>query len=330
MMKRILRGLSLLLCAALLCVPALAAETERDPAADRLGPVAVWGTVTRLEGGGLLVKNDSDGLSEVILHGESILFLDAVSGDPVDIDTLEDGDAIYAWVGPAMTMSLPPQATALLILTNIPADYAVPQFYEIVSVAPQAMPAIEPPPALTYTEVTAAGGKVLKITDQATLLPYLTKNIVRLEDLIPGTRILVWSDSDGAPAKVLVFPYEYRGYVNFFEDGTVTLNGAALSQKAKVTAEGETLLPIRAVAEALGMKVHWDADKGAVVSYSETLAPEGWTADALLTAMPGGAVYGYESDGTAYEAGGTCVIEDGVTYLSQSAVLNLLDLYPAL
>ena len=110
----------------------------------------------------------------------------------------------------------------------------------------------------------------------------------------------------------------------------MTLNGAALSQKAKVTAEGETLLPIRAVAEALGMKVHWDADKGAVVSYSETLAPEGWTADALLTAMPGGAVYGYESDGTAYEAGGTCVIEDGVTYLSQSAVLNLLALYPAL
>ena len=178
--------------------------------------------------------------------------------------------------------------------------------------------------------VTLDTGKVLKITDQATLLPYLTKNIVRLEDLRPGTRILVWSDSDGAPAKVLVFPYEYRGYVNFFEDGTVTLNGAALSQKAKVTAEGETLLPIRAVAEALGMKVHWDADKGAVVSYSETLAPEGWTADALLTAMPGGAVYGYESDGTAYEAGGTCVIEDGVTYLSQSAVLNLLDLYPAL
>lgn len=257
-MKRILRGLSLLLCAALLCVPAMAAETESDPAAGRLGPVAVWGTVTRLEGGGLLVKNDGEGLSEVILHGESILCLDAVSGEAVDIGTLEDGDTIYAWVGPAMTMSLPPQATALLILTNIPADYAVPQFYEIVSVAHQAMPAIEPPPALTYTEVTAAGGKVLTITDQATLLPYLTKNIVRLEDLRPGTRILVWSDSDGEPAKVLVFPYEYRGYVNFFEGGTVTLNGAALGQKAKVTAEGETLLPIRAVAEALGV---WGLDR---------------------------------------------------------------------
>ena len=328
MMKQILRGLSLLLCAALLCVPALAA-TEENPADGRQGPVAVWGTVTRLENDGLLVKNDGEGLSEVVLYGEDVPCLDAVSGDPVDLGSLKDGDLIYAWVGPAMTLSLPPQATALLILTNIPADYAVPQFYEIVSVTPQAMIAIYPPPALTWTEVTAAGGTVLTITDQAELTPYRTKNIVRLEDLIPGTRILVWSDGEGNPAKVLVFPYDYLGYVHCFEDGTVTLNGAALSQKAKVTDQGETLLPVRAVAEALGMQVHWDGEQGAVVSYSEELAPEGWTAQALLTARPGGAVYGYEADGTAWEAGGTCLIENGVTYLSEAVLLNLLDLYPA-
>ena len=61
-----------------------------------------------------------------------------------------------------------------------------------------------------------------------------------------------------------MFPYQYKGYVNCFEVGTVTLNGAALAQKAKVTSEGETLLPVRAVAEALGMNVRWDAAKGAV------------------------------------------------------------------
>lgn len=330
MMKRFLRGLSLLLCAALLCVPAFAAETEESPAADRQGPVQVWGTVTHLENGGLLVENSSDGLNQVVLQGESIPCLDAVTGDPVDIDTIQDGDMIYAWVSPVMTMSLPPQATAQLILTNIPADYAVPQFYEIVSVAPQAMIAIYPAPAMTWTEVTAAGGKVLKITDEAKLMPYLTKNAVRLEDLVPGTQMLVWSDSQGTPTKVLVFPYQYLGYVSCEEDGTVLVNGSVLNQKAKVTAEGETLLPIRAVAEALGMKVHWDAEKGAVVSYSEELAPEGWAADALLSAVPGGAVYGYEADGTAWEAGGTCVKENGVTYLSASALYQLLDLFPAI
>ena len=77
------------------------------------------------------------------------------------------------------------------------------------------------------------------------------------------------------------------------------------------------------------MNVRWDAAKGAVVTYSEELAPENWASEALLSAVPGGAVYGYEADGTSFEAGGTCVIENGVTYLSETVLLNLLDLYLA-
>lgn len=331
MKKRILQCLSLILCAAMLAIPAAAAETADEEAPARLGPAAYWGTVTWMdEDTFLLDSGKEDGLGDaVVVHVGDAPYLDAVTGNTLNLETLEDGDAVYAWVGPAMALSLPPQSTASLIVGNIPADYAVPQFYEIVSVAPQAVIAIDPPPAMTWTEVTAAGGKVLTITDQAELTPYRTKNIVRLEDLIPGTQILVWSDQAGTPTKVLVFPYDYLGYVNCFEDGTVTLNGAALSQKAKVTESGEILLPVRAVAEALGMQVRWDDEKGAVVTYSEELAPEGWTAQALLSAVPGGTVYGYEADGSAWEAGGTCIIENGVTYLSQAVLLHLLDLYPA-
>ena len=128
MKKRILQCLPLIPCASLLTIPAAAAETSDDEAAARPGPVQVWGTLTWLDGGGLLVQNSSESAaySEVILHGESIICLDAVTGDPMDIQDLEDGDTIYAWVGPAMTMSLPPHATAILILGNIPPDYAVP------------------------------------------------------------------------------------------------------------------------------------------------------------------------------------------------------------
>ena len=152
-MKKILpRILALILCAAFLGVPAYAAG-ESEETAGSLGPVMIWGTLTHMDDGGLLVANSQEGAaySEVVLHGESIICLDAVTGDPMDIQDLKDGDTIYAWVGPAMTMSLPPQATAILILGNIPADYAVPQFYEIVSVTPQAMAAIYPTPALTWT-----------------------------------------------------------------------------------------------------------------------------------------------------------------------------------
>ena len=331
MKKRILQCLSLILCAALLAIPAAAAETSDDEAAaTRPGPVQVWGTLTWLDDGGLYVENSSEGAAynAVILHGESIICLDAVTGEPMDIQDLKDGDTIYAWVGPAMTMSLPPHATAILILGNIPADYAVPQFYEIVSVTPQAMAAIYPTPALTWTEVTATDGTTLKITDEATLTPYLTKNIVRLEDLIPGTRILVWSDAQGEPEKVMVFPYEYRGYLSCSDDGTVSVNGAVVAQKAKTTADGDTLLPIRAVAEALGMQVYRDHQKGAVVAYGDDMEkPEGLTTETLLTALPGGTVCGVNSQGETYETYGTCVKENGVTYLSAHTLANLLDLY---
>ena len=333
MKKRILQCLSLILCAALLVLPAAAAETSGEEAdSTRPGPVQVWGTLTWLDGGGLLVENSSEdaAYSEVILHGESIICLDAVTGDPMDIQDLEDGDTVYAWVGPAMTMSLPPHATAILILGNIPADYAVPQFYEIVSVAPQATAAIYPAPAMTWTEITATDGTTLKVTDEATLTPYLTKNIVRLEDLIPGTRILVWSDSQGEPEKVLVFPYEYRGYVSVTEDGYVSVNGQVTTRKIRTTDDGDTLLPIRAVAEALGMKVHWDAQLGAVISYGdEMVKPAGLTGETLMTATPGGAVSVVNSDGSTSELYGTCVKENGTTYVSQSALLRALDLYLA-
>ena len=332
MKKRILQCLSLILCAALLAIPAAAAETSADEAATtRPGPVQVWGTLTWLDDGGLLVQNSSDSAaySEVILHGESIICLDAVTGDPMDIQDLKDGDTIYAWVGPAMTLSLPPHATAILILGNIPADYAVPQFYEIASVTPQAMAAIYPPPAMTWTEVTATDGTTLTITDEAALTPYLTKNIVRLEDLIPGTRILVWSDAQGEPEKVLVFPYAYRGYVTV-ADGMVSVNGSGVSQDFKTTDDGDTLLPIRAVAEALGMKVHWDAQLGAVVSYGDDMVkPEPLTSETLMTAMPGGAISVVNSDGSTSALSGTCLKENGVTYVSQTALLQALDLYLA-
>lgn len=173
----------------------------------------MWGTVTWLDNGGLLVKNsnESDPLHEVVLHGESIICLDAVTGESMELEQIKDGDTIYAWVGPAMTMSLPPQVTAQMIVANIPADYGVPQYYEIASVTPQAMIAIYPPPALTWTEVTATDGTTLRITDEAELTPYRTKNIVRLEDLIPGTGILVWTDAQGSRSECWYSPMPTRG-----------------------------------------------------------------------------------------------------------------------
>ena len=322
MKKRILQCLSLVLCAALLSIPAAAAETEEETPA-RLGPVAYWGTVTWIdEDSFLLDRGERDDLSDaVVVHVGDAPCLDAVTGNTLNLDTLEDGDTVYVWVGPAMMLSMPPQSAASLILGNIPADYAVPQYYEITgSVITEASAVLS----------VAGSNDTVTVPASAQVSPYLTRNLVTLADLVPGTRILVWSDAKGTPERVLVFAYEYRGYVAAAEDGTVSVNGAAVDQKAKTTADGDTLLPIRAVAEALGMNVRWDAAQGAVVSYGEDMVkPAPLESETLMTALPGGAITAVDSDGTAEEVYGACVIENGVTYVSMAALAQALDLYRA-
>ena len=296
------------LIAVLLCVPAAATDSTTAGTSVYQAPVCVWGTLTKQEDGGLLIQNDSEGAAypEIILHGESILFLDAVTGEEISQDSIRDGSTVYAYVGPAMTMSLPPQATAHLILANLPADFSAPQYYQIASVTPQAVAAIYPTPALTWTEFTTTGSDTLKITDKAALSRFQSEDAVRLEDLVPGTRILVWSSSEGTPERVMVFDYTYRGYVTCDDAGVVSVSGTPLFQRAKTIGENLALLPVRAVAEALDLTVSW-VDRQAVVSDGET---------DLLTISPD-------------IAEDICVMENGTMYLNASTLARSLNLFLA-
>lgn len=323
MKKLITCFLMLSLCAAVLCLPAFAAENDLliSPALDTapLGPVQVWGQAAWLESGSLLLKNsDKTALhQEVVVHlNETTPVVGAVSGLPMDASAIKNGDTIYAWIGPAMTMSLPPQAGAVVVVANIPADFAVPQYYEVTGVDQTVTIATYPAPPGTEVNLPVTGGEVLRIPVSAEVVPYRTRQIVTLDDLAPGSRILVWRDSTGSVSRVLVFSYAYRGYLTWSEDGTVLVNGEGLPVSGKPV-DGEILLPIRAVAEAIGLDVEWRPGKGAVVSQN------GFS---LLEAMPGGSVAMGDGGSTAY----TCVLENGVTYISPEALISALRLFPAL
>ena len=332
MKKTMLRMLSLTLCAVMLCaLPAFAAE-KKEPVAeapDYLPPVQVWGTVTRLEEGRLLVENSNDAAPHqtIIVHlNDSTPVLDAVTGLPLDRE-LKDGETIYAWVGPAMMLSMPPQASAEVVVANIPADFEVPQYVQIARLKPQAMIAIFPVPPLTKVEAVTTGGEELTITDKAVLTPHLTRQMVTLESLTPGTRMLVWKDDSQSVSRVLVFANEYRGWISWEQDGRVSVNGHVLAAAGK-TVNGDLLLPVRAVAEMLGMEVHWDAEQGAVVSYGERMVkPAPAESNVLFTAKPGGAIVKKSGADGALEFGGTCLLENGVTYLSAGTLASLLDLF---
>ena len=324
-MKRFARIFSLTLCAAvLMSLPAMAAEKDLlispAPAIESLAPVRAWGKVTKLESGSLLLRTDDETAlhKEIVVHlPEGVPCVDAVTGLPMDMSKVKDGDTLYAWVGNAMTMSLPPQTSALIVVGNIPADYKVPEFYKVIGTDQTVMPAIYPAPERTEVNLPVAGGETLTIPVSAQFTPWLTRQMVTVDNLVPGSQILVWKDKDGKVEKVLLLPYAYRGYYTMNDKGEVTVNGEKLSVNAKLS--DPNMLPLRAVAEAVNYDVTWVGGQGATVKEGDKV---------IFSVLPGaGTVKRPNVEDGDWELLTPCVTEIGVTYLAASDLSLLLDLY---
>ena len=114
-------------------------------------------------------------------------------------DALTEGKAVNVYVGPAMTMSLPPIANGIMIITDVPEDAAFPKYTQVES--------LDQGSADGEFVLTTVDGSEYTITAETRLLPYLTKNIVSEEDLTEGTDILVWTSADDAAKteKIVIF-----------------------------------------------------------------------------------------------------------------------------
>lgn len=183
-----------------------AAESAADNVEDMNGQDAlqslrIYGPVTKQEDGRLSIDNQSDmSISgEIILNvsEEYTYILDAVTGLPLKEEDIKDGDTIYVYIGPAMTMSLPPMTNADVIFANIPADAKVPDYIEVQSLVTDA--------PTSKSVLTAADGTEYTVESDCNIFPYLTRNIVTLDDLTQGRKCVVWSDEDNAALQIMVF-----------------------------------------------------------------------------------------------------------------------------
>ena len=183
-----------------------AAESAADNVEDMNGQDAlqslrIYGPVTKQEDGRLSIDNQSDmSISgEIILNvsEEYTYILDAVTGLPLKEEDIKDGDTIYVYIGPAMPMSLPPMTNADVIFANIPADAKVPDYIEVQSLVTDA--------ATSKSVLTAADGTEYTVESDCNIFPYLTRNIVTLDDLTQGRKCVVWSDEDNAALQIMVF-----------------------------------------------------------------------------------------------------------------------------
>ena len=325
-MKKLLSVLlTLAALSAALCVTAAAAETA--PAAEepeKLPPfVQVWGKVSPWEGEGIYLKNDDKDshLNEVVIHPGDAPVVDGATGLPLDLEKVKEGDTLYVWTGPAMALSLPPQMSALVIVGNVPAGAAAPEFCEIARRAVSPAPGDKGNPTFALT-----GGETLEVTDKTVYTPWLTRQMVRMEDLNPGDRALVWKDKNGAAEKVQLLPGVYQGYVSTFatmHDVRIAVNGGfdaerdqGVPQFSGQRTDKGVMAPIRGVAEAAGYEVRWDKALGVVVSR------DGKT---VFSVQPGAETV-QTPEGEGYLSA-PCLKEGGTTYLPLEDLCHWLNLY---
>lgn len=162
--------------------------------------IGIWGPVLGVEDGAIRIDNQS-GVSfsgEIVLNidDEYSKVLDAENGFPAALTDIQEGEFIYAYIGPAMTMSLPPITTAEMVICKIPADYKAPEYVKVKSMQEQQDGS---------WVLTSANEAVYQIPADCTILPYLTRNIVRLTDVTAGSSCLIWSDNSGIGQKIVLF-----------------------------------------------------------------------------------------------------------------------------
>jgi len=163
------------------------------------GPVKITGTILEAGQDGILADSGPGGgyVGEIMLliDPENTLVLDGADGFPVELKDVGKG-SFEAYLGPAMTMSLPPQNTPYVVIVNIPEDGQAPQYV----IAGGAVDAEEGRQTLTGVD-----GTKYPLAGDVDIKPYLTRNIVRLEDIGSGSRCLVWTNEEGEADRIVLF-----------------------------------------------------------------------------------------------------------------------------
>lgn len=179
------------------------AETEEleesEAALENVDARRIWGSIEQVGESELIVDNQShnSSMGEMIikLDPEQTKVLDGADGLPVKLEEIT-GDSFEAYLGPTMTMSLPPQTTAELVIVNIPQDAQAPLYVTARGPVEET--------ELGSVLITEWGAEYV-LTEETQILPYLTRNIVRAEDIAEGSSCLIWQAADGAVEKLVLF-----------------------------------------------------------------------------------------------------------------------------
>ena len=176
----------------------------------------------------ITVDNQSENApsGEIILtiDPENTVLADGQTGLPVTLADVTEG-SFEAYLGPAMTMSLPPHSTPYVVVVNLPEDGVAPQY----AVAAEELVLED-----GYYTLKATDGRTYTIPEDVEIAPFRTRNIVTLQDLTAGRACLIWLDENETAVKLILL------------EGTPGMPGETAQEE---TAQEETIQEVPAQEE---------------------------------------------------------------------------------
>ena len=164
--------------------------------------VRIYGEIEEVSEEDIIVDNQSDMSSQgemiLTIDPENTVLVDGESGLPLELSDVEKGSFV-AYLGPAMTLSLPPQCTPEVVFTNVSEKEAAP-YYAVIARKPVAKDG--------GLKVVAEDGESYVIPDTAEIKPFRTRNVVRAEDIQKGSRCLIWQNEQEEVVRVVLLDAE--------------------------------------------------------------------------------------------------------------------------
>lgn len=205
----------------------------------------------------IVVKSD-EGREIQLNISENTVIIDSETANAFSAKDIKAEDELFVQYSSVMTRSIPPQTNAEFIAVNV--DKGSANLINVDSVSN------DEEGNLLVTDNSA--NIVLTIAKDASVTPYMTKNIVRAADIVPGTKIVAWYDmvTMSIPAyantdKVVLIP---EAVVSEEVDGEfkILVGDKEVDIAGLPTApyydESTLMVPLRKIGEALGYNVGWD------------------------------------------------------------------------
>ncbi len=204
----------------------------------------------------IVIKTENAGYEEIALNfNPETIFIDNVTALPVNAKDIKKGDMVYAYFSTAMTHSIPPQSYAYAIVTKVNEESAPAKLFTVAEVTKNEDGSI--------TFINKDGDFLITVLKDTPVIAFKTKNVVTLEDIKVGTELFAWFEfmtlsfpAQATADRIEILPErtDYSKHEGIFINGQKLETPDANIQMMN----GHMMLPVRAVAEAIGYTVAWD------------------------------------------------------------------------